>query len=187
MPPAEPLLAPWSNFYVIAGSSAGALTGLMFVVITLLTGVEHSGRVTDGIGAFTSPSVVHLCVALVVSAILTAPWHSVVAVSGALGVVALYGIIYMALVWYRTIRQTVYEPELSDWVWYSILPSVAYLALAASTILFVWAPDGMLFALAGAVLLLIVIGLRNAWDIVTFVATGQLEALGVKQEKNTPP
>jgi len=33
--PAGPLLAQWQNFYVIAGSSAGALTGLQFVVMAL--------------------------------------------------------------------------------------------------------------------------------------------------------
>ena len=29
-------LIPWDNFYVIVGSSAAALTGLQFVVITLV-------------------------------------------------------------------------------------------------------------------------------------------------------
>lgn len=186
VPVAEPFLSPWSNFYVIVGSSAGALTGLMFVVITLLAGVERSGALTDGVGAFTSPSVVHLCVALVVSAVLTAPWDSVVAVACVLGVVACYGICYMVVVWYRTMRQSVYRPELSDWMWYSILPSLAYLALVAGAIRFVWAPAGMLFALAGAVLLLILVGIHNAWDTVTFVATGNLDTLGITREKGTP-
>ena len=33
-------LAPWQNFYVIIGSAAAALTGLMFVVITLIMGTR---------------------------------------------------------------------------------------------------------------------------------------------------
>ena len=32
-----PALRNWQNFYEIVGSSAGALTGLQFVVITLIT------------------------------------------------------------------------------------------------------------------------------------------------------
>jgi hypothetical protein len=32
-------IAGWENFYVIVGSSAGALIGLQFVVITLLSTV----------------------------------------------------------------------------------------------------------------------------------------------------
>ena len=31
-----PALTGWENFYVIVGSSAGALIGLQFVVITLI-------------------------------------------------------------------------------------------------------------------------------------------------------
>jgi len=47
--PASTLLAPWSNYYVITGSSAAALTGLMFVVITLVASVERLRRAPDGI------------------------------------------------------------------------------------------------------------------------------------------
>ncbi len=36
MPSGLPELTPWANYYVIVGSSAGALTGLQFVVIALL-------------------------------------------------------------------------------------------------------------------------------------------------------
>jgi len=35
-PSAPSILAHWESFYVIVGSSAAALTGLMFVVITLI-------------------------------------------------------------------------------------------------------------------------------------------------------
>ncbi|MBV9232567.1 MAG: hypothetical protein JO030_00880, partial [Candidatus Eremiobacteraeota bacterium] len=38
------LLAHWANFYVMIGSSAAALTGLMFVVITLVTNMEREAR-----------------------------------------------------------------------------------------------------------------------------------------------
>jgi hypothetical protein len=52
-------LATWQNFYVIIGSAAATLTGLMFVVITLLAGVP--GRRSSGaLGVFTTPNVLHL-------------------------------------------------------------------------------------------------------------------------------
>ena len=35
-------LAGWENFYVIVGSSAGALIGLQFVVITLIADMPMS-------------------------------------------------------------------------------------------------------------------------------------------------
>lgn len=40
---AGPLLTQWENFYIIVGSSAGALTGLQFVVIDGNWYVTHSG------------------------------------------------------------------------------------------------------------------------------------------------
>src|ERR1700674_4447016 len=102
------VLTAWSNFYVIAGSSAAALTGLMFVVITLVVGLERSKRTPDGIATFSTPTVVHFCVALVISAILSAPWHSLAQVGTALGLTGLYGIVYVLRVFRRTRRLTVY-------------------------------------------------------------------------------
>jgi hypothetical protein len=70
-------LATWQNFYVLIGSAAATLTGLMFVVITLSAGAR--GRVSSAsgaLGAFTTPNVVHFGVALLVAAILSAPWQA---------------------------------------------------------------------------------------------------------------
>lgn len=55
----NPGLSGWDNFYVIVGSSAAALIGLQFVVITLIAYTQR--RSTHGsIGAFAGPTVVHL-------------------------------------------------------------------------------------------------------------------------------
>jgi hypothetical protein len=73
----------------MAGSSAAALTGLMFVVITLVSGTERLRQSPDGISTFSTPTVVHFCAALLVSAVLSAPWrvigHAgiVIAIAGA--------------------------------------------------------------------------------------------------------
>src|SRR4051812_28760134 len=69
-------LSIWESFYVIVGSSAGALTGLQFVVMTLGADAQilGSGQTTQ---AFATPTVVHFSVVLLVSAILSAPWPGV--------------------------------------------------------------------------------------------------------------
>jgi hypothetical protein len=170
---ASSVLTAWSNFYVIAGSSAAALTGLMFVVITLVVGLERSKRTPDGVATFSTPTVVHFCVALVISAILSAPWHSLARVGVALGLTGLYGIVYVLRVFYRTRRLTVYRPELEDWLWYTVLPFVSYVAIVVSAILLPTAATRALFALAGAVVLLVLIGIHNAWDVVTYLALQQ--------------
>src|ERR1700736_2928532 len=93
---ASSVLAPWSNFYIMTGSAAGGLTGLMFVVITLLTGAEHLPTIRrDGLSTFSTPTVVHFGAALLVSAILSAPWHSLVPPAALLGIAGLYGVVYV--------------------------------------------------------------------------------------------
>ena len=59
-------LADWANFYVIVGSSAGALTGLQFVVIALITEAEAARSMLE-IRAFGTPTIVHFCVVLLIS------------------------------------------------------------------------------------------------------------------------
>ena len=108
---ALPLLTTWQNFYVIIGSSAGALTGLMFVVITLIAGTRMRGS-SEPIAAFSTPNVVHFCVALLVAALLCAPWQVLWNISLPLGLCGLWGMIYIARVARRTRRQTDYTPVL---------------------------------------------------------------------------
>src|SRR2546423_8641433 len=86
-------LTGWESFYVITGSSAGALTGLMFVVITLIA-EARSQSPAHGVSAFSTPTVVHFCVALLVSAILSAPWPALSNAGLPLGVSGLGGPLY---------------------------------------------------------------------------------------------
>ena len=166
-------LAAWSNFYVIAGSSAAALTGLMFVVITLVRGEEYATRSRhDGIDTFSTPTVMHFCAALLVSAVLCAPWPSLVYVSVIVVLVGCYGVVYIVRVAFRARGLKEYTADIEDWIWYSILPFVAYGTLAVGASALQRASKGALFAVAGGVLLLIFIGIRNAWDVVTFLAAG---------------
>jgi hypothetical protein len=181
VPTAQSLLGPWSNFYVITGSSAGALTGLMFVVVTLVAGLERSQRTGDGIGTFSTPTVVHMVVALVISAMLSAPWGSLGAVDLAIGAAAAFGLLYMLWVLLRTFRQRAYQPVLEDWLWYSIFPSIAYVVLGVCAIEFLMFPAATLFVVAAVIMLLILIGIHNSWDIVTYIATGQLEGPGLEK------
>jgi hypothetical protein len=169
---ASSLLPAWSSFYVVTGSAAAALTGLMFVVITLVRGTERARRTQDGIATFSTPTVVHFCSVLLVSAVSIAPWHRLAYPAVVIGAAALYELVYIARVTFRTRRLTAYSPDLEDWAWYSVLPFLAYAAMFAGAIGLLVRPADALFALGGGVLLLIFIGIRNAWDVVTFLAIG---------------
>ncbi len=166
------LFTPWVTFYVMTGTAAASLTGLMFVVITLVTQIERLRKNPDGISTYSTPTVVHFCVALFVSAVLAVPWHALAPATVLLALAGLYGLVYVVRVTYRSARLTAYRPDLEDWAWYSVLPFVGYGALLAGAIALLSAPQRALFALAGGVVVLIFCGIRNAWDVVTFLVVG---------------
>jgi hypothetical protein len=168
---AVPVLTTWQNFYVLIGTAAATLTGLMFVVITLLTG----GRVrvsasSEAFGAFNTPNVVHFCLALLVSALLSAPWQAIWPASLLLGLTGLGGMIYVVIVLRRELRQSDYQPVFEDWQWHTILPLVSYSALVVAALLLLGHPETALFIIAGGTVLLLFIGIHNAWDNVSYIA-----------------
>ncbi len=164
-------LAPWQNFYVIIGSAAATLTGLMFVVITLIAGVRVRVSSPSGaLGAFSTPNVVHFGAALLVAAILSAPWQALWNAGLLLGLSGLGGVSYVIIVVRRARRQTDYQPVLEDWLWHTVFPLVSYTALVVAAILLPGHPAPALFVIAAGTMLLLFIGIHNAWDNVTYTA-----------------
>src|SRR5215211_6872504 len=119
----------WENFYVIVGSSAGALIGLQFVVMTLIAGRSVARGEAQAGDAFSTPSVVHFGVVLLLSAILSAPWGGIGTIAVLWGLVGLVGIVYVAVVARRMRAQTVYKPVFEDWLFHVLLPFAAYAML----------------------------------------------------------
>jgi hypothetical protein len=165
-------LSPWQNFYVIVGSSSGALVGLQFVVIALIVSARHRTDV-DSINAFGTPTVVHFSTALTISAIMCAPLPSLLTLSIALALCGLVGLVCACNVFRRARRQTAYTPVREDWVWYGIVPSGIYVALVVAALSLGMTGRLGLSLVAAATLSLLLVGIRNAWDTVThIVATG---------------
>jgi hypothetical protein len=179
---ASSVLNSWSNFYVIMGSGAAALTGLMFVVITLVADRKFN-TTKEGVSTFSSPTVVHFCMALLSSALLTVPWRSLSHLAIILGLTALYGVGYTLNVVRVGRRLTGYEPAVDDWVRYVIVPVFAYVVLAGGAIALPRAPVDALFALGAAVVTLVFVGIHNAWDVVTYIA---VEREATPEEKSAP-
>jgi hypothetical protein len=173
--PASLPLADWDSFYVIVGSSSAALTGLMFVVVTLLpdSRVDSAG---EGLGAFATPTVVHFGAALLVSSILCAPWHVLEHAAVVVGLVGVSGLTYEIVVVRRARRQTAYAPVFEDWLWHGILPFVAYAGFVFSWIGLVSSQTVPLFGVAAATMLLLFIGIHNAWDTVTYMALDRIQS-----------
>ena len=171
---ATKILEPWHDFYVMAGGAAAALTGLMFVVFTLVS-EDKMRRNPDGVSTFSTPTVAHFGAALLVSAILLAPWRTLMVPGDVLVFCGLCGLTYVLYLLRRTKRLSSYTADAEDFTWYLALPFVAYTAILTGGVLLFERPGDALFADGAGVLLLIFIGIHNAWDIVTYIATGRLD------------
>src|SRR5437867_1535991 len=119
-------LRAWETFYVIVGSAAGALTGLQFVVMTLVAQYGARQGRKESVSAFGSPTIVHFCAALLVGAILTAPWAALRHAGVALAGCGALGVIYSVVVLRRTLRPGEYKPVAEDWLWHVVLPLLSY-------------------------------------------------------------
>ena len=162
-------LTSWQNFYVIVGSAAGALTGLQFIAMALIADMSvKPGEVQSG-EAFATPAVVHFVAVLLLAASMVMPWPSLRAAALAWGAAGLSGVGYTLLIARRMRQQTGYQPVLEDWFFRAVVPCCAYTGMTIAAA-FVPAHAGKaLFAMAGAMVVLLVVAIHNAWDNVTYL------------------
>jgi hypothetical protein len=126
--------------------------------------------------------VVHFGTALLIAAIITAPWPTLWNAGLLLGLCGLGGVAYAVIVVRRTRRQSNYEPLLADWLWFIVYPLISYLALVVAAIVLLGNPSPALFVTGAATVFLVFIGIHNAWDTVTYLTLEPSET-GNKSQK----
>ena len=161
----------WDSFYILIGSASGALIGLLFVVATLQSGRDPE-QASRGASIYLTPTVFHFAVVLVISALASTPglqpWANALVLAGA----AVWGLIYAvsAAVGIRGNRVSAEAPHWTDFWFYGVAPGVGYLGLAAASIGALAQAAGDSYLVAAALLVLLLVGIRNAWDLVTWLA-----------------
>jgi hypothetical protein len=178
-------LADWGSFYAIVGSAAGALIGLQFVVLTLIA-ERPLIRAAEAGAAFATPTIVHFAAALLLAALLRAPWQTITPVAVLWGLTGLGGLAYSVIVAQRLRRQAVYQPELEDWLFHVALPLAAYAMLALSPLAAFSYTREALFAVGAAALLLLFIGIHNAWDGVSYHVFVNLRGADDERSRDEP-
>lgn len=163
-------LSAWQNFYVIVGSSAGALIGLQFVVMTLISELPAAGEAELAGAAFGTPTIVHFGAVLLLAAIQCAPWERINTLVVIWAFFALAGIIYQFIVVRRMRTQNLYKPVFEDYLFHMVLPFAAYICLACAA---ACEPAYLtinedLFLVACSAIILLFVGIHNAWDAVTY-------------------
>jgi hypothetical protein len=163
----------WSNFYYLIGSAAAGLIGLLFVVMTLTSGVDRS-RALRGQALYMTPTIVHFGVVFTISAVTMAPGLGLRGAAAAFGFVAVLGLACAgrSLIGFRAPR-TGDPPHWSDFWLYAAVPTMLYLGLVIASA-GIWARAAWAtLAMAGLLLTLLLLGIRNAWDLVSSIAPGR--------------
>ncbi|MFI4936226.1 MAG: hypothetical protein ACHP7N_16560 [Caulobacterales bacterium] len=161
----------WDNFFFMIGSAAAGLIGLLFVVVTLTSSIERS-QALRGATLYLTPTAMHFAFVLTISAVAIAPGLPASASAIVLGVVALVGLAnaLRSTIGILKPRQGMEPPHWTDAWMYGATPAAIYLGLSAAS-LGLWAHTPWAAHLLAAGLLgLLLVGIRNAWDLVTWIA-----------------
>ena len=165
-----PLLRDWQTFFYIVGSAAAALTGLQFVVIAL--GAQTmAARDTAAVEAFGTPTIVHFCTVLTLSALVAVPGQTAATLTMSFAIIGAAGVGYSILTARRARRQTGYQPVFEDWLWHVGFPLTAYAALLITACAAYRHAAGALYFVAAVALGLLFVGIHNAWDSAVYIST----------------
>ncbi len=159
----------WHDFYALTGSASATLVGLMFVAASVGTGVFTSDRQV-GLRTFLSPTVVAFSVVLGTSLVALSPLADGRAAALLLSGTGLLGMLYSWRVWRRMVQGGIVASiDLEDRVWYATVPAAAHALLAVAGGTLLARPDTGGTLVAGSIALLLIGGIRNAWDMTTWV------------------
>ena len=163
-----PEFAEWETFYVIVGASAGALIGLQFVVLTLIAEGPSIRGAAEASAAFLTPTIVHFSTASLLSALVSVPWQTVTPSATLWGLTGLGGLAYTVIVVRRMRLQAAYKPQFEDWLFHVLQPIAAYAILILSAIAAPSHTHEALLGVGASTLLLLFLGIHNAWDGVAY-------------------
>jgi hypothetical protein len=165
-------LKPWHDFYLLVGTAGATLLALLFVAVSLGAGFLTDERRRTATRTFMSPVVMHFTSVFFVSAIALLPWHHGSSLAALVGVTAVIGAVTSLVITIQVVR-TDMTSYVEDYLAYGLLPCLGYLALLAAAVSIYLEKDFGLDALAGALLLLAIVSIRNAWDLTLTMARRQ--------------
>ena len=161
----------WTEYFVLLGTASAGLIGLLFVVVTLTSGQDRS-RALWAAGIYMTPIAVHFGVVLSISATTLVPRLTLPQIAGLIAMFAALGLAAAT----RTclaifeLRSKPDPPHWSDFWGYGAGPAALYLLLEAAAVS-VWLNVAWAaYLLAALLLILLLAAIRNAWDLITWMA-----------------
>jgi hypothetical protein len=158
----------WGEFFLLAGSAAAVLIGLIFVVISLMQDRSRSS-VLAGSKLYMGPIVLGVSFVLVLSAAALTPGLGRNCFSAITAVVAAWGLVrgVMSMVGIRRLGS---EVHWTDFWFYGVMPTALYVALGVVALAFWRDWPQAHYGLAAAITALLLSAIRNEWDLITWIA-----------------
>jgi hypothetical protein len=161
----------WQNFYLLSGTAAATLIGLMFVAITFGAGLVGA-QPTASTRSFIDPPFYHFVHVLIIACVVVIPSMSA-PVLGA--VLVAIGVLRTAVLFrihrhMREAQRKFGDIELSDWLSGIVIPLLCYLLLGASGAGFFKGYSAAFSGLAVATLGTLVLGIFGAWELMIWMA-----------------
>jgi hypothetical protein len=160
---AAEMMKEWHDFYVLVGTASATLLGLLFIAVSLGAGFLTEER-QSATRTFMSPVVIHFTSVFFLSAIALFPSHQAGFFAALIGGTAAIGAIISTYITIQVVR-TDMTNYIEDYLAYGLLPGLGYFALLVAAVSIYFEKDFGLNALAGALLLLAIVNIRNAWDL----------------------
>lgn len=158
----------WGEFYLLAGTSASVLIGLIFVVISLMQDRPRSS-VLSGSRLYMGPIVLSVSFVMVLSAAALMPHITPMQFAALAAAVALWGMA-RGIPSAAGIARLKDEVHWTDLWFYGVAPSAIYLALGAVALAFRQGWPCARAGLAATVTALLLLAIRNEWDLITWIA-----------------
>ncbi len=168
-------LHDWQNFYILTGTAAATLTGLLFIAVSIGSNLPLQ-QTMNNLRTFVNPTLFYYVQVLFVSCFTLMPLSSLFIFSGVIAILGLVNVfLALKIFWRMRVLHDINEIDLGHWVWHILLPVISGLILVSSSIGFFFVEQLAMLGLSIAVLLYLGIGLRNTWELTIWLALRRRE------------
>lgn len=168
----------WDTFFEISGEAAATLTGLIFVVVTLMERSNRT-RMLRAVSIYLTPTVLHFAIVFTISALAEAPRLPLALKAAIVGVGALIGLGNGSWACHGMINRTLGATSHWSDLWlYGAAPTALYAGVLAAAVALAARMEWAVHALAALLIALLLLGIRNGWDLITWIAPSRGQDAG---------
>lgn len=178
----------WGEYYLLVGTAAAALIGLLFVVMSLLAGRDRA-QIEAGSRFYMTPIVFDLGAIVVLSGAALAVMEAA-AVGWLTVAVGLVSIVMDVRISFGIGQLDVASPNRTfDTSWYGVVPTIVSALLVGAGAGILLDREWAAISLAAVLMALLLVCIHNAWDLVTYITpqAGDAAKSDAKPKARTRP